>query len=347
MAGDSSLAATTAWLVDIPSPTGSEDAIATEVSGRLERSVPVIRTSNSLVAGRRTGRPLFLVVGHLDTVPAQGQASASVRDGRMHGLGSTDMKGGLAVMIHLLEGIRPETHDLVGVFYEGEEGPASGNMLEPLLLEHPWLQEAEFAVVLEPCDREIQLGCNGAMNASVVFSGVAAHSARPWAGENAISKAGSFLAGMHGREPVPHVIGGLEYFEVMSVTRAEGGVANNVIPAEFRLNVNYRFTPDMTVEAAELRLREECATADRVEIVDAAPAGPAHADHPLVSALTLASGARLAPKQGWTDVARLGAYGIPAVNFGPGETALAHRQDESLALADLDLVYSALAAVLS
>ncbi len=341
------LAETTAWLVDVPSVTGDEERIAGLVGGRLERSVPVIRTGNSIVAGRRTGKPLFLVVGHLDTVPAQGETAARMIDGRLHGLGSADMKGGLAVMIHLLEQPPSAIYDLVGVFYEGEEGPASGNSLEPLLEQHEWLQTADFAVVLEPCDGEIQLGCNGAMNAMVVFDGVAAHSARPWLGDNAIERAGSFLVEMHGRAPVVHRIGDLEYLEVMSVTRAEGGVANNVIPSRFTVNVNYRFTPDVDMATAEARLRQACAAADRVEIVDAAPAAPAIPDHPLVRALAAAGRAPLAAKQGWTDVARLGAHGVPAVNFGPGETALAHRRDESLDVGDLDRVFGSLASVLA
>lgn len=341
-----SLIETAAWLVDIPSVTGDEARIADEVGARLERTLPVVRTGKSVVAGRRTGRPLFLVVGHLDTVPPQGRASADLIGGRLHGLGSADMKGGLAVMIHLLEQPAPPKYDLVGIFYEGEEGPASGNSLVPLLQEHEWLQMAAFAVVLEPCDGEVQLGCNGAMNARVTFEGAAAHSARPWLGDNAISKSGEFLTEMHRREPVAHRIGELEYLEVMSVTRAEGGVANNVIPARFSVNVNYRFTPDMDLATAEARLHEACAAADRVAIVDAAPAGPALPDHPMVKALSRVGGAPLAAKQGWTDVARFGEYGVPAVNFGPGETALAHRADESIDVADLDRVFEALARVL-
>jgi succinyl-diaminopimelate desuccinylase len=339
---------TLAWLVDIPSETGKEERICGEIAARLAPTLGdgLLRSGDSLIAGRRRGKPLVLLVGHLDTVPAQGQPPARVEAGRLYGLGASDMKAGLAVMIHLLEELESERHDVIGVFYSGEEGPSSGNALEPLLSDHDWLSAAEFAVVLEPCDREIQIGCNGVLNAVVTFRGHAAHSARPWLGENAITKGGRWLARMHEMSPVAHVIDGLEFREVMSVTRASGGIATNVIPAEFSLHLNYRFTPDLSPDQARERVADVCSEADGVEVVDLAPAGPVDASHPLVAELAAASGARIAPKQGWTDVARLGAHGIPAVNFGPGETALAHQRGESVRLDDLRVVYDALSTVL-
>lgn len=340
-------------LVNISSETGNEGRIATTLAARLlpvHGEQAVRRVGQSLVVGSPAGgRELILLVGHLDTVPSQGQGPARVEGGRMYGLGAADMKGGLAVMVHLLDDpeVRAGPYDVVGVFYDGEEGPAAGNGLEPTLERVDWLSTAAFAIVLEPSDRQIQLGCNGVINARVTFRGTAAHSARPWWGENAITKAGEWLAEMHRSQPEPVVIDGLEFREVMSVTRASGGVASNVIPAEFSLNLNYRFSPRRSVEEAVAELEGRCEAADEVTIVDAAPAGPVDARHPFVERLRRASGAPLAPKQGWTDVARLGLWGIPAVNFGPGETSQAHTAGESVDLEDLEFVHRALRAVLS
>ncbi len=339
------LVETTAWLVDIPSPTGDEAAVCQAVAERLSH-LPSIRVGNSLVVGERSGRPLLVLAGHLDTVPSQGQPPSRIEGGRLHGLGATDMKAGVAVMIHLLEEVVSSSHDVVGVFYEGEEGPADGNALGPILGSVEWLQQAEFGVVLEPCDGEIQIGCNGVINARIGFHGSSAHSARPWLGRNAITRAGEWLAAMDRLEPISHLVGGLEFREVMSVTRASGGIANNIIPDNFTLNLNYRFTPDLSREQAIARVQEVCAPADQVEVVDFAPAGPVEAEHPLVAALQKTSGAKLAPKQGWTDVARLGEFGIPAVNYGPGDTSLAHQVGESVEIADIERVYTALATIL-
>lgn len=348
----SALDNTLTWLVDVRSETGSESQICTEITQRLYPSLGrdgLDRISNSLIAGRRTGRPMLVLAGHMDTVPSQGQADARIENGRLHGLGASDMKAGVAVMIHLLEDddVQDGPYDVLGLFYAGEEGPSASNELEKVLSDATWLRSAEFAVVLEPSDGELQLGCNGIINAVVRFSGRSAHSARPWLGDNAVTKAGVWLAEMHERQPEAVEIDGLVYREVMAVTRATGGIANNIIPSVFEINVNYRFAPTRTIDEAEGRLRAACADADEVIVVDAAPAGPVKLDAPFVDRLTEVSGARRAAKQGWTDVARLGAHGIAAVNYGPGETAQAHQADESVALEDLERVFNNLRAVLT
>lgn len=264
--------------------------------------------------------------------------------GELHGLGAADMKGGLAVMIHLLEDRRVTAgpFSVVGVFYDAEEGPMDGNGLGPVLDRLGWLAGADFAVVLEPSDGQIQIGCNGSINAVLTFTGRSAHSARPWWGENAITKAGEWLSGMHRREPDVHEVEGLEYREVMSVTQATGGIARNVIPDRFTLNLNYRFSPRRTPEEAIVVLREACRPADEIEIVDFAPPGPVDASHPFVRRLQEVSGAELAAKQGWTDVARLGQYGVPAVNFGPGHASEAHQRDEFVTIAEIESTLEAL-----
>lgn len=299
--------------------------------------------SRSLVAGA-PGPGKVLLVGHLDTVPAQGDFGAKIVDDRLYGLGATDMKGGLAVMIHLIEDLGPE--QVACVFYAGEEGPFDGNDLGPILEEVAWLREAGAAFVMEPTDREIQFGCQGAINARVSFVGAAAHSARPWLGENAITKATGFLKMIGSAEPELHVVGGLEFHEVMSITRASGGVANNIIPSEFTANVNYRFAPDRSLADAIDRLRKICAKADGFEISDSAPSGAVDIDHPMFTRLQEVTGAATSGKQGWTDVAQLSAAGIPAVNFGPGEGSLAHRPGESVRLDDLRWAYDSLFSLL-
>jgi succinyl-diaminopimelate desuccinylase len=338
---------TAAWLVDIPSVTGDEGAIVEAIAGRLD-GMDEHRLGKSLVVGRATGAPMILLVGHLDTVPSQGQGPARVADGRLYGLGAADMKSGLAVIIHLLEDrqVMAGPYCVVGVFYEAEEGPLAGNGLAPLLKAFPWLTDAEFAVVLEPSDGQLQIGCNGTINAEVVFTGRSAHSARPWWGENAITKAGEWLTAMHERQPEPHVIDGLEYREVMSVTTATGGIARNVIPDRLTLNLNYRFSPRRTIDQAVDVLSQACAVADEVRVVDSAPAGPVEASHPFVQMLRDRSGADLAAKQGWTDVATLGAHGIPAVNFGPGRATEAHQRVEFVAISEIDATFDTLRRVL-
>ena len=334
-------------LVDTPSETGNEGRLCTALAERLMRTHgqdAVRRINNSLVVGRRTDRPLVLLVGHIDTVPNQGQGPAQVSEGRLVGLGASDMKAGVAVMVHLLEDseVLLGPFDVVGIFYEAEEGRAADNGLEPVLQRVPWLSDADFAIVTEPTDLEIQVGCVGVVNASVEFQGTAAHSARPWLGENAVTKAGAWLAEMDSREPEPVEVAGLTFYEIFSVTKAAGGVANNIIPGSFTINLNHRFGPHRTVEEAEARVMEVAAAADSVVVADTAPAAPVPELHPMLERLVEVSQAPLAAKQAWTDVARLAQYDVAAVNYGPGETSQAHQVAESVAVDSLDAAYSAL-----
>lgn len=333
---------TLAWLVDIPSETGHEeairDALATRLAGHPTRIV-----NNSLVVGE-PGEGKVALIGHIDTVPLQGHVGARIEGDRLYGLGATDMKGGVAVMVHLLEDLG--TDDVAGVFYAGEEGPLADNDLGAVLDAVPGLAMIDAGIVMEPTNREVHAGCQGSVNATVSFIGEPGHSARPWRAVNAVTRAGTFLTMMDQRQPELHPIEGLEFKEVMSVTRASGGVANNIIPGRFDLNVNYRFSPDRTTGEAVEHLREVCAVADEFVVSDSAPAAYPETSHPLFQRLIEASGTAVAHKQGWTDVAQLAERGIPGINFGPGETALAHKPGESIALDDLTWAYGVLSRIL-
>jgi succinyl-diaminopimelate desuccinylase len=339
-----SLVDTLVELVDIPSVTGEEEEIAAALEFRLSRIAPVRRIGNSLVAGDPGGRPYFALYGHTDTVPEQGNSKAVVDGDRVRGLGTSDMKAGLAVMTHLLEDaeLASGPYGMVGVFYDKEEGPSADNGLERVLDDVPDLLDAELSIVLEPTDLRVEVGCNGALNAEVTFLGNAAHSARPWFGENAVTKAGKWLAELHEREPESFTIDGLEFKEVFSVTKALGGLANNVIPPRFTVNLNHRFPPVFSLEEAKARVLEVAAPADEVVIKDAAPAGAVATNDPHLARLEAIVGDRRTAKQGWTDVARLTERGLAAVNYGPGESGLAHQAAESVPIVNLDIAYNVL-----
>ena len=326
-------------IINIPSVTGDEDALCTWLTERFEATLPVERIGNSVIVGSHADKPFIALYGHLDTVPVQGDPTARIEGDRLVGLGVSDMKSGVAIMIELLDtdaaGNGP--FDLVCVFYDREEGPAAENGLEPVLDGAPWLLDAVVSIVMEPTDLSLELGCNGVLNADIVFTGSSAHSARPWLGENAVTKAGSWLAEMNLREPEPVDIGGLVYREVFSVTQAHGGLANNIIPPTFTINLNHRFPPIYSIEEAEGRLREVASTADEIIIKDRAPAGIVHLDHPEVRRLDGLIGRKRMAKQGWTDVARLTSRGAVAVNYGPGEVAQAHQVGESMPIANLEI----------
>jgi succinyl-diaminopimelate desuccinylase len=334
------LAERTAGLCRRLSPIGEERALCDEVQAWAgARFQQVRRVKDSLVIqvdGPRAGasaRPLVALCGHLDTVPVHPDDRGGPRreGGRLVAPGASDMKGGLALMMALAEGLPAAERfcDLLLVFYAREEGPYLENELEAVLAAAPELGQATLACCLEPTDNVLQLGCVGSIHATFVFAGRAAHSARPWHGENAVHKAGPLLAELEARPPRVATSGGHPFREVLSVTRIEGGRARNVVPDECRLNINFRFAPDKTLERAADELTALGAEhGAAVELTDLSPSCPAFADHPLVRRLLERTHVPAEPKQAWTDVARLHVHGIPAVNLGPGATAQAHQRGE-------------------
>lgn len=342
------LAARTERLCAIPSPIGHEAAICDHVAAWAADHdfASVRRVGNSLVVSvdpqppppGEAPRPLVALCGHLDTVPPpeadRGRAPRR-EGGRLVATGASDMKGGLAVMMSLAELLprAARSCDVVLVFYAREEGPFLENELGEVLRDAPELSRAALALCLEPTDNVLQLGCVGSIHATLTFRGRAAHSARPWQGENAVHKAGALLAELHARPPREARSGGLVYRDVASVTRIEGGHARNVVPDRCTLNLNVRFAPDRTLDEAAADVRALAARhGAEVELTDLSPACPAFADHPLVARLRARTGVAVEPKQAWTDVARLAQHGIPAANLGPGATAQAHQQGEWIAI---------------
>lgn len=323
-------------LCAVASPTGEERACADLVE-RLLRATPmeVERYGESVVArGPRRGRPLVVLVGHIDTVPG-GPPLARTAD-RLVARGASDMKGGLAVMIALAEALdlAALAFDLGLVFYDREEGPWAESGLGPVLDRVDWLREAELAFCLEPTDNAVQVGCMGTLHARVIFHGRAAHSARPWQGENAIHAAGPLLVALGARAPREVDREGFRFREVLSATLARGGTTRNVIPDRFELNLNYRFAPGRDGEEVVAELRALCAPAT-VEVVELAPSGRVVVQNPHLRRFLAVNGNPVEAKQAWTDVARLSQAGVDAVNLGPGHVAQAHQAGEYLNLAQL------------
>ena len=327
------LAARTLELVDVPSESRHEATLARHIARVLrEDGVPVREAGDGcLVAGASAqGTARVLLAGHLDTVPAQGNRPGRWEDGWVHGLGSADMKGGLAVMVELALDGRP--YGLV--FFPREELPFTDSALTPLLQRDDALRAAEFAVVLEPTANAVHAGCLGNINATWTFRGRSGHSARPWLADNAIHRLARGVAELADVPAKEHVHDGLTFTEVVSVTRIEGGIALNVVPDEATAKVNYRYPPGMSAEEAEAWLRGLCEPHGELVIDGHAPSGAVTVDNPHVEALR-GQGVAVEPKQAWTPVAELVLAGVDAVNLGPGDPAYAHRRDERVEVAAL------------
>ncbi|MCV7419788.1 succinyl-diaminopimelate desuccinylase [Mycobacterium yunnanensis] len=323
----------TAALVDIPSESRHERLIADEVEAALHAQASgyeVIRNGDAVLARTNLGKPTrVLLAGHLDTVPAADNVPSRRVGDELFGCGTSDMKSGDAVFLHLAATVANPSHDVTLVMYDCEEIESSANGLGRIERELPdWLR-ADVAILGEPSGGFIEAGCQGTIRVVVRASGTRAHSARSWLGDNAIHKLGAVLDRLSSYVARSVEIDGCTYREGLSAVRIEGGIAGNVIPDAASVTVNFRFAPDRSVEQAEAHVREVLDGLDvEIERTDAAAGALPGLTEPAAAALVRAAGGQVRAKFGWTDVARFAALGIPAVNFGPGDPNMAHRVDE-------------------
>lgn len=348
----------TAALIDINSVSDQETAIADAVEQALRALdyFEVTRDGDSIVARTTAGHAeRVILAGHLDTVPLPGTEGArgtvpsswdgTPGEGVLHGRGAVDMKGGVAVQLALAAAIgRGELvpqRDVTFVFYDHEEVEASKSGLGRLVKNHPELLTGDFAILLEPTNGVVEGGCNGTSRFEVTTRGVAAHSARAWMGENAIHAVAPVLTRLAAYQPRTVAVDGLDYRESLNAVLIHGGTAGNVIPDRCVVEINYRFAPDKTADDAELHVKQLMEGFDVVR-TDAAPGARPGLNHPAAASFVAAVGGEPKPKYGWTDVARFSELGIPAVNFGPGDALLAHKDDERV---DAQAVRTCLAAL--
>jgi succinyl-diaminopimelate desuccinylase len=341
------LAARTLELVDIPSQSGSEEAIREHVLALVPpgwRAEYAGDEAFLFMPPRRRGRPFVVLAAHYDTVPPQGNLPGRIADGEVHGLGASDMKGGLAVALELGRDLDRDatTCDLGLLLFGREELPADRNPLPALFERSQAIREVALAVVLEPTDLELQSGCLGNVVARLTFSGTSGHSARPWLADSALEQAVRGLGSLFELEPRTSVVGGLEFREVVSVTRLDAGIADNVIPGQATATLNLRYPPDRTPAEAESYLASVVPERASLEIVSNAEPARVVVDSPPVRALRRAGDLVVRPKQAWTNVADFTTRGLDAVNFGPGHTALAHHRDERVAISSLVAAYEVL-----
>ena len=331
-------------LVDIESVSGNEVAItdAIEAGLRSLAHLSVERAGNVLVARTSLGRnQRVLLAGHTDTVPLAGNLPSRLDGERLYGCGTTDMKGGLAVLLSLAATIVQPRHDVTYVAYDCEEVAAARNGLGRVAAAHPEWLSTDLAILLEPTNALIEAGCQGTLRVEVTVPGVRAHTARAWLGVNAIHNAAPLLATLSSFDARRVEIDGCDYREGLSAVRVRGGVSGNVVPDECVVEINFRFAPDRS-ESDALVYVQQVLTPYQVSLVDVAGGALPGLSQPAAKEFVAAVGGAPVGKLGWTDVARFSALGVPALNFGPGDPLVAHTADEYVDLPQVDRAFDVL-----
>lgn len=331
----------TAALVDIASESLDEQQIADDVEAALSSAahLKIEREGHTIVARTDLGLAERVVIaGHLDTVPANGNFPSRLEGDILHGLGSCDMKGGIAVALLLAAQIAEPVRDVTYVFYDGEEIAAEFNGLGKLARTRPDLLAGDLAILMEPTAAGIEAGCQGTMRADIRTVGERAHSARSWMGSNAIHALSPVLDRLMTYVPREVDIDGLTYREGLNAVGISGGVAGNVVPDEAVVSVNFRFAPDRTEEEAHRHL-QEVFEGFGLTLTDSAPGALPGLTQPATAAFAATVGGEVKPKFGWTDVAQFTVLGIPAINYGPGDPMFAHKADEHVSVEQLRRVH--------
>lgn len=301
-----------------------------------------------VLEGREPG-PSVMYCGHLDTVGVSGMTDPFVpvvRDGRLYGRGSQDMKGGVAAMIAAAAALAPawSRGRLIVACVADEEFTSIGADA----LVKRW--SADAAIVTEPTDLRMALGHKGFAWLELVTHGRAAHGSRPAEGRDAIMRMGRVLAALEAldrelqqRHAVP-----MQGTASLHASIIAGGHELSSYPDRCDLQLERRTVSGEDdgvvigeVEAILARLRaEDPEFQAEARLVTSRPPYRVRDDAAVVGAMTAALGARGLSTEPtgmsfWTDAAILAGAGIPSVIFGPGGAGL-HSIEEYVTLADVD-----------
>ena len=345
----------TRCLLEVESVSGNEGPLADAVEAALRKlaHLDITRDGDTIIARTQLARgERVAIVGHLDTVPLAEGLEVKVEGDTLWGRGAVDMKGGVAVILSLAASLVEPNRDVTWILYDHEEVADSLNGLRRVSRNQPELLKVDFAVLAEPTAGGIEGGCNGTLRFEVEVPGLAAHSARAWKGVNAIHQAAPVLAALSRYVPQIVTVDGLEFQEGLNAVAAISGIAGNIIPDRCIITVNYRYAPDKTEDQAVAHVHEVFHQSGveglAIKVVDHGASCRPGLDSPIARAFVDAvveTGAREPRAQyAWTDVARFGSLGIPAVNFGPGDPDLAHSDDERVSIQEIERVREGLRA---
>jgi succinyl-diaminopimelate desuccinylase len=346
------LASRTLELVDIPSESHHEAAIRSHLLSLIPSSLELACESDEaflFLPARRRELPLVVLAGHYDTVPAQDNLPGELADESVVGLGASDMKGGVAVALELARDLAADeglAYEVGLLLFGREELPVEFDPLPPLLEQCRAARAASLAVLLEPTDGEVHLGCLGHLVADLVFHGKSGHSGRPWLAENAAERAIEGLRPLVGIDTREVEVGGVRFVESLSMTRLHAGIADNVIPDRAVATLSFRYAPDRTARDAEDHMRALAPAGATLEIRSNSASGGVVGEQ-FVRGLVAAGARGVAPKLAWTNVADFTVSGIDALNFGPGHTRFAHTRDERVEIGALVHAYETLRGFLS
>ncbi|MEF3275819.1 MAG: M20/M25/M40 family metallo-hydrolase [Chloroflexus sp.] len=294
-----------------------------------------------VVTLRPTRSPRLMLNGHLDVVVGQPhQFTPTVRDGRIYGRGSQDMKGSIAVMMRLIRDLatRPNPPDVGFQFVTDEE--IGGRQGTGRLRDEGW--RCEFMLCLEPTDLGIMFEHKGGMWVKLRIPGHAAHGSRPWEGDNPVYRLVQGINAIAERYPPP--TGPHDWRTSVTPTEIHVGAGSrNQVPAEALVTFDIRWTTDTTPEAIQADLAAAFPTAEFVSVMASAGLNT-DPEHPEVERIAnlierhTGQTPRFYREHFATDARYYSHIGIPAICLGPVGAGL-HSADEWVTIDSLVILY--------
>lgn len=343
-------------LVAIPSVSGKEDVAAAYIAQFVQTNTPfraerIERNVVVRVAGKDSSKCLVFN-GHIDTVEPGDRnlwetdpLELTEEDGKLYGLGTSDMKGGVAVMLFLLSGMadKKPACDVLFTFVVDEETTGAGTheTLGALAAE---LAEYETCsgIIAEPTDGKIAIGHRGNIFAEVTFTGEGSHaSTPPEADKQAIIAASTFV------QSIPEEISRWQSLAATSdlgdttiaATAIEAGdhASANQVPTSCTVRLDIR-TNELLYGQVPTLLQKWAARHDATaKIISQCGYGYCAADEPIIKAAQAASGnTETITMPSSTDQCFFTEQGIPAIICGPGEHACIHAPNEYISKAALE-----------
>jgi succinyl-diaminopimelate desuccinylase len=288
-----------------------------------------------------TRSPRLMINGHLDVVVGQAnQFIPEVRDGRIYGRGSQDMKGSIAVMMRLIRDLaqRPQPPDIGFQFVTDEE--IGGRQGTGRLRDEGW--RCDFMLCLEPTDLGIMFEHKGGMWAQLRIPGRAAHGSRPWEGDNPIYRLTRGIQTIHERYPPP--VGPNDWHTSVTPTEIRVGAGSrNQVPAEALVTFDIRWTADTTPEAIQADLAVAFPDAEFVSVMASAGlrTDPEHPDVERIADIIerhTGQSPRFYREHFATDARYYSHIGVPAICLGPIGAGL-HSAEEWVDIASLTTLY--------